>query len=270
MPTTPDLDAALSPVIDAAMREMLVPGAVVHVRIGSAPPLHKAYGYRDLGKTQPMTVGDHVRIGSNTKTMTGTVVLKLIENGAIGSLDDPVSRYRDDVPNGDHITIRDLLDMRSGLENYSARKDVNALLDREPARVWQNEELVKLGIGLPPHTPPRETFYYSNTNTILLGLIAEDLSGGDRSLVKLFRERIFAPLDLTSSSMPSITSAAIPEPHPRGYMFLSNVETMGERRHPAGRACRRSTERCSPQSTPTTTRPGPGRPAGRSRRWATS
>ncbi|MDX6554027.1 MAG: hypothetical protein QOD86_222 [Miltoncostaeaceae bacterium] len=42
MPTTPDLDALLSPAIEAAMGEMLVPGAVVHVRIGDAPPLHRA------------------------------------------------------------------------------------------------------------------------------------------------------------------------------------------------------------------------------------
>ena len=44
MPTTPDLEVVLSPVIDAAMREMLVPGAVVHVWVGGAPPLHRAYG----------------------------------------------------------------------------------------------------------------------------------------------------------------------------------------------------------------------------------
>ena len=80
MSTTDDLDALLSPVIEQAMHEMRVPGALVHVRVGRCT--RAAQGVRQSGSSArptPMTVHDHVRIGSNTKTMTGTVVLKLVD-----------------------------------------------------------------------------------------------------------------------------------------------------------------------------------------------
>ena len=221
---TTDLDAALTPVIERAMQEMLVPGALVHVRIGGAPALHRAYGFRDLARTDPMTIQDHVRIGSNTKTMTGTVILKLVEQGLL-DLDAPVSAYRQNVPNGDDISITDLLDMRSGLENYSARLDLNQQLDRDPKRAWTAEELLELGLGLPPHASPRAEFFYSNTNTVLLGLIAKER--GKKQLTELYAQWIFHPLGLSQTSMPSYDTYEIPAPHPRGYMYLSNVETLG-------------------------------------------
>src|SRR4051794_8555167 len=99
MVSSRNFDTLLSPVIEAAMRELVVPGALVHVRTGSEPPLHKAYGYRDVSRTTPMTVDDHVRVGSNTKTMTGTVVLKLVEQQRLG-YNDPLSAYRPDVQDG--------------------------------------------------------------------------------------------------------------------------------------------------------------------------
>jgi D-alanyl-D-alanine carboxypeptidase len=53
-------------------------------------------------------------VGSNTKPMTGRVILQLVQEGKL-SLDDPVSKLRPDVPDGANITIRGLLSMRSGL-----------------------------------------------------------------------------------------------------------------------------------------------------------
>jgi D-alanyl-D-alanine carboxypeptidase len=224
MSTVDDLDTLLTPVITQAMLDTQSPGALVHVRVGSTPALHKAFGTRQLGPADPMTLQDHFRIGSNTKTMTGTVAFKLVENGRL-DLDRPVRAYADGIPNTDDLKVRDLLDMQSGLENYSARRDFNRTLDQEPARAWKPEELVNLGVDLPPHAAPRTGFYYSNTNTIVLGLIAEDLTG--KSLDQLFQEWIFDPLGLRETSLPARDVAAIPSPHPRGYMYMSNVETLG-------------------------------------------
>ena len=225
MSTTNDLDAQISPVITKAMHEMRVLGALVHVRVGRQPPLHQAYGNRRLDSTDAMTLNDYVRIGSNTKTMTATVVLKLVDQKKLG-LDDRLNAFRPDVPDGAGIKIRDLLDMRSGLENYSTRHDVNASLDQEPSRVWEPEELIRLGIELPPSGPPQSGFSYSNTNTVLLGRIAEGLT--NKPLAQLFQEWIFAPLGLQTTSLPAGEhAAAIPDPHPRGYMYLSNLETLG-------------------------------------------
>src|SRR5215211_139539 len=104
---------ALGPRIEAAMEANAIPGAVVLVRDGHEA-WTRAFGTRVVGRNDPLSVFDHFRVGSNTKTMIGTVILQLVQEGQL-RLDDPVSEYRPDVPNGDNITIAQLLDMRSGL-----------------------------------------------------------------------------------------------------------------------------------------------------------
>ncbi len=65
-----------------------------------------------------MSIDDYFRIGSNTKTMTSTVILQLVQEGKL-ALDDPIGKYRPDVPNGQNITIQQLAEMRSGLYSYT-------------------------------------------------------------------------------------------------------------------------------------------------------
>ncbi len=66
---------------------------------------------------EPPTATDLARIGSVTKTMTGTILLQLVDEGLI-SLDDPVSQYVPDAPNGT-ATIQQVADMTSGIPSYS-------------------------------------------------------------------------------------------------------------------------------------------------------
>lgn len=212
----------LSATVEAKMAELAVPGAIVLVRNANGEYL-QAFGSRTVDGDDPMTVDDHVRIGSNTKTMTGTIVLQLVDEGLL-SVDDPVSMYRPDVPNGDDITIGQLLDMRSGLATYSTLESFNQTLDDDPAKAWDPEELVALGLGQPPVAAPGETWFYSNTNTVLLGLIAEQLTG--QPLHELFQERIVEPLGLEGTLLPERTDASLPEPYARGYMFGTNVSTI--------------------------------------------
>jgi D-alanyl-D-alanine carboxypeptidase len=214
--------AALTALFEERAEDMMLPGAVLVVRTPDGE-LAQAYGVTEWGGSTPVTVDDRIRIGSNTKTWTGTVILQLVEEGAI-ALDDPVSLYRPDVPNGDRITMEQLLTMRSGLFNYTTTLALNTALDETPERVWDPEELVRMGLAEPPYFAPGEDYTYSNTNTVLLGLIAEQLEG--RPLADIFRERLFEPLGLTATSFPDVTDASIDEPHANGYMFSNNVDTM--------------------------------------------
>ncbi len=214
--------AALETLVDRQVTEMMLPGAVVIVRTPDGD-VEKAVGTREWGGSTPVTVDDHIRIGSNTKTWTGTVILQLVEEGAI-ALDDPVSTYRPDVPNGDAITIEQLLTMRSGLFNYTTTLELNTALDETPDRVWDPEELVRMGLAEPPYFAPDDDYTYSNTNTVLLGLIAEQIEGAP--LAEIYRERLFEPLGLTETSFPDTADATMPEPYARGYMFSNNVDTM--------------------------------------------
>lgn len=221
-PASDDLAALLRPRIEATMATLLVPGAVILVRTPQEEYV-EAFGTRVLGDDVPVTTGDFFRIGSITKTMTGTVLLQLVDEGLI-ALDDPLSRYRPDVPNSDNMQVSQLLDMSTGLHNYSSVFALNQVMDGNPARVWDPEELVAIGLAEPVYFPPGEGFFYSNTNLVLAGLIAEQLTG--QSLSVLFAERLFQPLGLTEILLPEITDASLPDPHPNGYWYGTNVSTI--------------------------------------------
>ena len=214
--------AALQATLETMAQDMLVPGAAMLLRTPQGEYV-ATYGVRGIDDPTPITIDDHIRIGSNTKTWTGTAILQLVEEGKI-ALDDPVSKYRPDVPNGDNITIEMLLNMRSGLFNYSTTFALNDAMDKTPERVWDPEELLAIAFPMPPYFEPDQGYTYSNTNTVLLGLIAEQLDG--KPLEDVFHDRIFAPLGLTETLLPARTSNAMPEPHARGYMYTDNVLTL--------------------------------------------
>ena len=191
--------AALQHAVETTARDLLVPGAVVILRtpIGD---FSTTYGTTTFGGTTPVSFDQHLRVGSNTKTWTGTVILQQVQEGLL-SLDDPVSKFRSDVPNGNNITITQLLNMRSGLFNYSETVELNQILDSQPLKVWTQDELLALAFKNPPYFPPGADFHYSNTNTVLLGLIAEQLDGG-KPLAKVFQDRLLTPLGLKGHGVP--------------------------------------------------------------------
>ena len=219
----PAYASALRPKLQQIFTDTLTPGAVVLVRSPELGDWTATFGTRALGSADPVTLADHVRIGSNTKTWTGTVILQLVQEGKL-TLDDPVSKYRPDVPNGQHITITELLNMRSGLYNYTESLELNQTLDTNPTKVWTPDELLAIAYKRPPYFPPGQGFHYSNTNTVLLGLIIEKLTGSP--VEQEFQRRIFSPLGLRNTHLPPRTSNVLPAPYPNGYQFGSNVETM--------------------------------------------
>src|SRR3954453_19764607 len=156
----------LQPQIEEEMTNLRIPGALVYVGVPGEGTWSQAFGTGTLGADTPITPDDHFRIGSNTKTFTGTVILQLVDEGKLG-LDDPVSKYRPEVPNGENITIRQLLNMTSGLFNYAEDEDFNDILDTDPQKVWEPEELVQIGFQHKPEFSPGDDFHYSNSNTVL-------------------------------------------------------------------------------------------------------
>jgi D-alanyl-D-alanine carboxypeptidase len=101
--------------VEATAKKLRVPGAMVLLR---TPQGEFAFGYgtTELGVTTSPRADTHFRVASNTKTMTAAVIVLLAQERKL-RLDDPVSDYVRGVPNGDDITISELLKMRSGLYN---------------------------------------------------------------------------------------------------------------------------------------------------------
>jgi D-alanyl-D-alanine carboxypeptidase len=218
---TPAYAAALQTQIPEVMKQNAIPGAIVLIKSGDQGDWSAVYGTQEIGQEIPMSMDDHFRIGSNTKTMTVTVILQLVQEGKL-SLDDPISKFRPDVPNGRKITIAQLAEMRSGLYSYTSSKAFNRTLDDDPQKVWTPDELLAIAFKKPPLFPPGSQYDYSNTNLVLLGTVIEELTGMTAS--EAFQQRIFEPLGLTQTSLPEADDAAIPDPHPQGYQFGTNVE----------------------------------------------
>jgi len=228
-PRLPLDSAALTASFEQLAKDMMVPGAAMMIRTPDGE-VTATYGTTELGGSIPVSLDDHVRVGSNTKPWVATVILQLVQEGKI-ALTDPVSMYRPDIPNGENITIEQLLNMRSGLFSYTETYQLLHDMDVDPQSVWDPEQLLALGVGLPPYFEPGTGFHYSNTNYVLLGLIAEELE--DKPLEEIFQERLFTPLGLTDTSFPAIEDASIPAPYSNGYMYTDNVRTITTFKLPA-------------------------------------
>ena len=152
------------------------------------------------------------RIGSETKTFTVTGVLQLADQAKLG-LDDPIAKFVDGVPEGDKITLRQLAQMQSGLFNYSESPEFQQAMLADPRRPFTPQELLNFAFAQPNAFPPGEGFEYCNTNTVLLGVVVEKVSG--QPLHDYVRDHILTRLGMSHTSFP--TTNAFPEPHAQGY-----------------------------------------------------
>ncbi|HZZ46154.1 MAG TPA: serine hydrolase domain-containing protein [Pseudonocardia sp.] len=222
-PPQPAYAATVQQRITQAMKDNAIPGAVVLVRSPERGDWAGTFGTGTIGQNAPLSLDDYFRVGSNTKTMTVTVILQLVQEGRL-KLDDPIDRYQPGVPGGSKITIAQLAEMRSGLYSYTFDRGFNEALDQDPGHAWTPAELLRIAFAHPAQFAPGERFEYCNTNTVLLGLVIEHLTG--KPLAQALRERIFTPLGLAHTSLPVNTDVAIPNPHPRGYAFGTNISTI--------------------------------------------
>ena len=220
--------AALQTTLDATARELLVPGAVA---ILSTPQgrFTVTYGTTTLGATIPPRADTHFRIASNTKTMTAAVIVQLAQEGQL-ALDDPVSKYVAGVPDGDQITIADLLRMRSGLYNYTDAPEISARLDTDPTKIWTPDEVLTIAFKHPQNFRPGTAYQYSNTNYTLLGLIAEQRDG--KPLASVLRDRLFGPLGMNDTALPASTSNSLPDPYAHGYLYGSSSFALLDQEYP--------------------------------------
>ncbi len=180
--------SSIDQIVNHAVEDHQLPGAVVVVGHGGHVVFRRAYGMRSLEPTEePMTPDSIFDMASLTKPLaTAVAIMQLYEQGKIG-LNDPVAKYLPEFgANGKQdITIRHLLTHYSGLPPDLA-------LD-EP---WQGkEEGYRRAFAIAPMRPPGEQFVYSDINFIVLGAIVEKLSG--LTLDEYTKRNIMDPLGLS-------------------------------------------------------------------------
>ncbi|GAA2250564.1 serine hydrolase domain-containing protein [Streptomyces amakusaensis] len=179
-------------------------------------------GVADRRGGAPADPDGRFRIGSITKTFTATVVLQLVGEGRIG-LEDPVETHLPGVvPDGERITVRQLLNHTSGLFNYTDAPEHNMPVEEwVRAGRWQSYSaagIVADAVGRAPYFPPGKGWKYSNTNYLLAGMLIERVTG--RSWNKEVERRIARPLKLRDTTMPG-TSVRIGGTHARNYTKLA-------------------------------------------------
>jgi D-alanyl-D-alanine carboxypeptidase len=191
------------------------PGAIVYVRTPTAARAGAA-GFADLTAHTTMRASYRYRIASVSKAYVSVVVLQLEAEGKL-DIDDSVEKFLPGlVPGGGAITLRELMNHTSGLYNYTDDPAFFQAVLSNPARMWLPGELLAIAFGHPALFAPESNWSYSNTNYILLGLVAEAVTA--RPLGQLLQERIFGPLSLTSSSFPS--TIAVDGTFVHGYVKL--------------------------------------------------
>lgn len=205
------MQAAFQQVLDNTRTQQGFPGVQAGVWMPDGEWMGTS-GTSGEGLTTPITPAFHTRIGSITETFTVTAMLELAEQGEL-SLDDTIDTHVPGMPNGDTATLANLATMTSGIPTYTESEALTDSYFADPTQVWQPQQLVDVVKDEPAMFAPGAKFYYSNTNTVLLGMVIEQVTG--KPVQDVFSEQIFEPLGLTQTSFPA-ASAELPSPYLSG------------------------------------------------------
>ncbi|GLV65945.1 D-alanyl-D-alanine carboxypeptidase [Bacillus mycoides] len=175
-----------------------------------------AAGVADLSTKKPMKTDFRFRIGSVTKTFIATVLLQLAGENRL-NLDDSIEKWLPGIIQGNgydakQITIRQMLNHTSGIAEYSRSKEADFTHTK---RLYTAEELVKIGLLMPPDFAPGKGWSYSNTGYVLLGILIEKVTGN--SYAEEIENRIIEPLELSNTFLPGNSSVIPGTKHARGY-----------------------------------------------------
>ncbi|HAY32775.1 MAG TPA: serine hydrolase domain-containing protein [Ignavibacteria bacterium] len=205
-----ELTVKLNSYIDSVYEVSKVPGIVAGI---FTPDFNYMYavGKADLRTGELRKYDDLIRIGSITKTFVATVILQLADEGKL-ALDDKLSRFFPSYPNSENITVRQLLDMTSGIPDFLNDPVLLAAFYNGKEKITQ-EEIFERTIALGPVYPPGQGWNYSNGNYNILGMMIEQITGnktGDE-----VTNRIIRPLVLSNTIYP--TDGNISGVHSHGY-----------------------------------------------------
>ncbi|GAA0574097.1 beta-lactamase family protein [Kribbella sandramycini] len=198
------------------------PGAIATVRDTRGKSRTYVAGVANLTTRARVDPRSRVRIGSNTKPFTATVVLQLVGEGKL-ALEDPIEKYlpglvRGDGIDGRRITVRQLLQHTSGIPEYH-----DLTPDYPPTRhtYWEPRDLVDIALQKKALFPPGEGYTYSNTNYILAGLLVQKVTG--RPLGEEITRRVIEPAGLRDTYWPALGDQQIHGPHPTGYFQGADI-----------------------------------------------
>lgn len=209
-----DTRASLQQQLDALMAaDGGPPGAVVTLRRGARTTV-LTDGFADVATGRAPQASDHMRIASVAKTFNGAVVLRLVSQGRL-RLGSTIGEVLPRLPRAWRgVTVRRMLNHTSGVPDYTQSDGFRRQFQTDPDGFVSPAKVIGWVRRDPLVFRPGSRYAYSNTDNIVLGLMAEAVTG--RSYGRLLRRFVFGPLGLRETSLP--TAARLPRPFLHGYL----------------------------------------------------
>jgi D-alanyl-D-alanine carboxypeptidase len=189
------------------------PGAVATLHRRGQTTVLRA-GRSDVKRRGRPRASDHMRIASIAKAFSGAVALHLVEEGKLG-LDDTIGQRLPSLPAAwASVTLRQMLNHTSGLPDYTQSKGFAKHAQTKPRGHVSPTGIIDWVRADDLVFPSGSRYEYSNTDNIVVGLIAEQVTG--RSYGDLLSTLVFAPAKLTQTTFPT-RRISLPKPYIHGY-----------------------------------------------------
>jgi D-alanyl-D-alanine carboxypeptidase len=214
---SPATRRALQKRLDQLRERYGVPGISVTILFPDGSSWVGVGGAADVAAKVPVTMATSFAIASVSKTFTAALVLALAQDGTI-DLDVPVRTYLPELKVNARITVRQLLDHTSGLRDYFFHPAIDRKLLSAPSRAWDTADALK-HVGK-AYFKPGTGWHYSNTNYLVLGVLAERVGGAP--LADQVRARFLEPLGLRHTWYQPTEEASSDGAH--GYRFASGAK----------------------------------------------
>lgn len=203
--------------LDAALRDFIhvnggPPGVSAVIDRGGKAKLHRA-GVRSVRSRKPFRKSDHMRIASVAKAFSGAVALSLVDQGKL-SLDSTIGEVLPGLPAAwSQVTLHQALHHTAGLPDYIKSSGFRDAFTANPRRYFSPLDLIGFVADKPLLFTPGSRYEYSDTDNIVVGLMAEAVTG--RSYERLLRTLVFKRLGMRRTSLPD--GFLMPRPYIHGY-----------------------------------------------------
>lgn len=187
-----ELEEEVDAIVLTEFNEADAPGGVFLIAKEGKVLYSKAFGKANLELGVDMNTQSVFQIGSMTKQFTAVAILMLEQEGKL-NVNDPVSKYIANYPNGNQIQIHHLLNHTSGIKDFTKMKTISEIAQKQ----MSPQEMVDFFKNEPIDFLPGEKFEYNNSGYVVLGYIIEIVSG--KTYEEFIKEKIFDKVGMQDS-----------------------------------------------------------------------
>ena len=185
-------------------------------------------GKRSIMGNEPLTSADLFDIGSITKSFTAALAIMAEREGKL-KLDETLSYYLPEYPVWGDISLTGLLDMSTGIPNYSESPTMNYLFSKNLRHYWSQVDMINLVYPKKLNPPRKSGYFYSNTGYVLTDMM---LSARYKMPFKqLLEDKIIKPAGLKNTyyPLPDYTSQQLQRmAHGYSWNIYDNPEFLGQ------------------------------------------